>query len=252
MKKNNRIKIYKRNFFTLLEILISLALVSTLLTILISFFIYFNDLSVVSDKSKREIFQKKYAEKRIMQIFQDLAKESADNGNRLRHDFLFFTEKLSSDSVQGETLVLTYNNREQFHVEGSNRILARLYIDKKGHLSLMTWASSLRDELEGKRLLAKEELLDSIKDIKFHFLVYQDPEGKVIDPKEIGAAEELIEPYPPGEWRTSWPVNFKERPILVKIILIQKKEAEEERKIVFAFPLGDRKMNKFIKLKEAL
>lgn len=134
----------KKNF-TLIELIVSLFLISTILFVLFKFFISISKVEISFEKSKKEIFFKNRMNVKLNTIFSKLSSKT----------FKFYTENRS--------LFFEYDRGIDPDPAFSAIISSSLFINKKKELILRIYSSdnkSLKDEV-----LAK-----NIKDLSFEFI----------------------------------------------------------------------------------
>lgn len=152
----------KRTYFTLLETLIALFILSILLVVIFTFFRDLSSLSVAGKGAQKESFQMRYLETRLAYIFERTHNEKDKKSNRV----YFYTQPQNSDFSDSTSLIFTYENEVRKDPTFSGNVLGRLFLDKRGKLRLMTWPITLN---ETHQHMHQEVLLDNVKSLKFRF-----------------------------------------------------------------------------------
>lgn len=221
----------KRAYFTLLETLIALFILSILLVVIFTFFRDLTSLSLAGKDAQKESFQMRYLETRLAYIFERISNENAKN----MHDFFFFTQPPNSEYSDSTSLIFTYNNGVRKDPTFSGNVLSRLFLDKRGKLQLITWPITLNELHEH---MHQEVLLDRVKSLKFRF--YAAPAqvsnvGAIATnapiandeqrPKNTEDAGGVQSTNPePDKWHEEvWPLSHNQMPPIVEIVLEVKK-----------------------------
>jgi len=161
--------IIKKHPFTLIEVLISMAMMSLILSTLTYFFYQVSVLNRESEKVESNAFQLRYLENRLMDV---LPKSIASNDKQ--KDFFFFTGT-SSDAFnkQGNPfLVFTFDNCVNLvDPQFSNHVLGRIFIDNEDNLSLAITPSTKRWQEDKPILLKREILMEGVESVRFSFFV---------------------------------------------------------------------------------
>lgn len=228
-------KLCHKKYFTLIEVIIALTLISILMTFLFGFY---QNMTVVQnglDKTREENFRRLYLQQRLTDILSTASVEENLFGNR---ELIFYTTKDENTSMLENSLILIYNNGVNALPWFSGTVLGRLYLDKNGRLCLTTWPSPALWKKEGKvldKLPSKREiLLEDVQNLSFEFYVPPIAEEVKVKPKEVTTGREKIEPAP-GEWHKEWPDAYRELPALVKVVV----ETESMDKFIFVIPVAN-------------
>lgn len=236
----------QKRFMSLIEVLIALVLTVAILMTLTFFYRQVTEIGAEVDRVNVKNFNMRYIEARLAHVLPR-AVEAKEK------DFVFFSvgdEGLTKPGSQ--SLVFTYNNGISFAKAFSGHVLARIYLDKGGNLMIAYWPSPKRWEKNQEQPPMKKEMLfQGAENLTFEF--YIAPAMKTVpikekkpnearDPKDKDSKPEveknISEPEPKGEWRKqAWLEEYKELPVMVKIILSRPKEPP----LVFIYPLANTK-----------
>ncbi len=106
-------------------------------------------------------------------------------------------------------------------------MLAKLFVDSEGQLTLLTWPVPARFE-DPEPPMRQEVLLSNVEDVKFwlYRAIPRDKKGLETNP-EAKTGE-----Y--NQWFSEWPVEERELPALLKIVVVIK---GKEEPVVYAFML---------------
>lgn len=229
-------------YFTLLEVIISMALMVILLGTLLYFYQEVNTIGINIDQVQAESFQKRFLEKRLTDIISKSVSEKDE-----KKDFVFFTapDEYGISKPGSQSLIFTFDNGANLDKVFSNHVLGRLYVDLNDRLMLAYWPSPKIWYGNDNPPMKKEILQEGVDSLKFDFFVppdRKDPaakknEKKPAPSKQKNEPEEppAVEPDPKGGWRPdTWSQNFQQLPAMVRITL---KLKGSEKPIVFAVPL---------------
>lgn len=175
--KMQKIKRFRR-CFTLLELLISLALTVVLLSTLTYFYLQVSLLEKETEKVQKENFTLRYLETRLNKILPNSLAE-----HDIKKEFLFFT---SGDlqgllAPQNPSLVFLFDNGVSLDPKRANRVLGRLYLDRDRNLTLATWPLPSKWEKEANApSVQREILMTQIESISFQFFVPPERDRKLI------------------------------------------------------------------------
>ncbi len=221
----------KKAYFTLLETLIALFILSILLVVIFTFFRDLSSLSVAGKVAQKESFQMRYLETRLAYIFERITNEKDNKSNR----FYFYTQPQNSDFADSTSLIFTYDNGVRKDPTFSGQVLGRLFLDKRGKLRLMTWPITLN---ETHQHMHQEVLLDRVTSLNFRF--YAAParvtnEGAIATkglnpnenegPKNEQEQGEVQAATPePDKWHEDvWSSKYKQMPQIVEMTVEVKK-----------------------------
>lgn len=216
----------KKTYFTLLETLIALFILSILLVVIFTFFRDLSSLSVAGKGAQKESFQMRYLETRLAYIFERIPNENDSKSNR----FYFYTQPQNSDFSDSTSLIFTYDNEVRKDPTFSGNVLGRLFLDKRGKLRLMTWPITLN---ETHQHMHQEVLLDKVKSLNFRFyaaparvtnvgaIAPQGPNPNENEgPKNENTAGEVQAKPEPDKWHEDiWSFKYQQMPQIVEIVL---------------------------------
>ncbi|MDP1836069.1 MAG: hypothetical protein Q8K75_09120 [Chlamydiales bacterium] len=211
-----------KRFVTLLEVVIAMALVSVLMTVLMS---YYGQIAMIQgevNSAREEGFQLRYLQARLSYVLPRIVPVRGPVGELdKRDDFYFYSQE---ENELSPSLVFTYDNGIDLDARFSNHVLGRLMLDEKdGHQRLMlyTWPVPrcwTKDEEQPP--MKKEVLVDRITDVDFQF--YYPP-----DPAELpGIAIRGLQSTPVGneqdkpakdQWMSRWYPSYMDLPAVVKV-----------------------------------
>ena len=240
----------KKSAFSLIEVLIALALTSLILVSVMSIFRQVSQMSRISEGLQQENFRLRYLENRLSQIFPRAVSATAK-----QKDFYFFT----SQNPPG--LVLSYDNGVSKQKEFSNHVLGRFFLDPQTRrFYLATWPSPQRWLPNLPPPIKLEVLLEDVQELSWDFFVPPDKgwkpqlaggdsapepkkdEGKG-DKKEKGdngkaqktekGEQPAQKPPVDGAWIGDWKQEYKLLPGLVRLKIVSRDRAHQ-----FIFPLS--------------
>lgn len=216
---------------TLIEVLIAMVLTVLVLTTLMFFYQQISFISTDIDKVKAEHFHLRYVENRLSNILP-----RAINEKDKARDFVFFSLNDEGIGLSGsQSLIFTFDNDVKRDGIFSNHVIARLYLDKQGRLTLAYWPSPKRLTDIHAIPMKKEILFEGADSLAFEFFI---PPGKASEAKLTKASDNPI-PEPRGDWRRQlWSKEFQMLPAIVKVIVGVKEDKDKTKQtITFAFPL---------------
>ncbi len=200
----------RRRYITLIEMLISLVLLSFLLS---SLFFWYRHLTIRHDtlaKTKWPLIEERYCDQRLQKLFSQIQLQSP-----------FFTTR--------DGLVFTFDNGPHPEPLLSHHVLGRLYHDERNNtLSLGVWPLPKEESTTPSENLV---LLDHVTSVSFKLYYPPQPSKKGVDTEEVG------HPVPNEGWQSIWQQAYPVFPAMLKLIVIR--EGKKER-LVFAFELPDR------------
>ncbi|MDB2614086.1 type II secretion system GspH family protein [Chlamydiales bacterium] len=190
----------KQRRITLLEVVISLGLISILLGALFSIYSYVKGVEVDLLYQKERGYQTRYLEGRLGAIFLEIPPVEKDKT-------YFYTDSNS--------LVLSYQRGSCIDPLFDGEILGRLYLDGMGRLIFTSWPPKERWKTPPYPEI-KEVLMEGVEDLSFTFFV---PPKKdiIIDTPTVGKGENS-EPES-NKWHPVWYREYERLPPLVRIKL---------------------------------
>lgn len=214
----------RKRYITLIEVLIAMSLVSILLTSLFGVYSYLyqihNEINRQATANTRLLF----AQYRLASILPKTEEIITIDKKKTALPFII-TEQISQYN-EGKNLIFVFDNGVDGDPDFSTELLARLYLNSKGELILITWPWRLDPNL-GPVPSRKEIILEGISELDF--AVYSPPPPPT-EIEERGA----------GIWHSLWPTEApiveeedKEEkitplPSILKILLTFKPKASEE------------------------
>lgn len=229
------IQIKKRQFATLLEVLIAMALTAIVLTSLTFFYREIDYMNKKSDRLQAESFQRRFLQYRLTQIIP----KAIPFGKRRSKGTAFFYSTTFSEGLfkpGTESLVFGYDNCENLETKFASEVLGRLYVDNQSRLCLGIWPAPKRWKKDVPPPMKKEFLFENVDHLKFDFFIPPD-HGKL---KFLGTsttqpknAEQAAQPSPIGDWTQVWLKEYAQLPGIVRITI----QPKEEKPLVYEFPL---------------
>lgn len=231
---------YRKRFFTLLEVLISLGLTVVVLTTLTYFYRQVSDLNAKAEVLEKEGFKMRYVESRFSKIFPLATPPGKKNG-----DFFFFTVSdpgtifAQSSPV---SLIFTFDNGVDLAKDFSNIVLARIFLDEKKRLSMAMWPSPQKWKLGATIPMRLEVLLEDVDQLKLSFFVAPDRKWQLDDNAKTNSNKSQVpapvvvttNPSPEGSWIADWSHDYKQLPAMIKLEILRKGKTD-----YYVFPLSN-------------
>ncbi len=254
-------RIKKRLAFTLIEVLISLALTALLLTVLTSFYQQISYLDRKTEDLEATHFKLRYVENRLADVLLNVW-----SNYKSKEGALFFTSGDAQGLLapgQPSLLFILYNGCDQ-NTEISNTALARLYLDKSHRLCVTFWQPDSHWPPSPTQSAKHEVLMEQVESIAFKFYVppqrnisklmkylqhekakqkkQKEDEPIVKTPSPANSPEavqemKLLEGPGISGWVSEWPTSFQKLPAMIKIELTYKSDKKEAAPTTFVFPL---------------
>lgn len=199
----------KKRRVTLIEVLISISLLSIVLFALLS---SYSQLKMVDSAIAKEIdqgFETRHLESRLQSLF--LQTLSAGKNN-----FFYIEQPAFSNSP---SLIFSYDAHAMLDPRFSGQVLGRLFVDPENRLILATWPSPLRYR-DHPIPMETSILAKGIESIGFLFFAPPSKELGKVDPE-------------PNKWHPDWKKSYEKVPPLMKIQLIK----TSSERIEFSFYL---------------
>jgi len=203
---------------SLIEVLISMVLVSILMTTLMGMYAQFEWMHVEVEQARRESFELRYVQGRLAEV---LPKAISSANSDHKKDFYFYTSQEESGQLRAPSLVFAYDNGIDLDPLFSNHVLGRLFLEQVGNrkqLVLTTWPIP-RCELSEQPPMHKEVLLDDVTDLSFSFF---EPYPHVVEKEATGDTkkkqEDRAQPSV-NSWQETWLAEYDKLPVLVKVQL---------------------------------
>lgn len=188
----------RRSNFTLVEVMISLTLMTLLLSCLFSWY-----RSMVSSKAelshaKVPVMEEHYFTKRVQEM---LTKSTLQKG--AEEDITLFYHEIESNA-----LVFTFDNGPCRQPLLSNLVMGKLYLDReKDLLCLGLWPLANR----GKAPSFTFVLLDQVTKLSFEYYYPPDHFRFEVDP------DATLQPSPKEGWQNEWLKKYEKLPALVRV-----------------------------------
>ncbi len=214
----------------MIELLISMALTTLILSALMFFYRQIVYLNGKYDEAQRESFQLRFLENRLSDILPKAVPEKTS-----KKDFYFFSEPDTHGTFKNNSpsLVFTFDNGVDIDKSFSNHVLGRIYLDPRGNLTLAMWPSPARWEEGDTPPMKKEILMENVSSLSFEFFI---PPEKTEEPIPNDKKNAKIEPQPRLTWVNRWQQNYKQLPAIVKVEIVRTVD-KKERKFTYAYPL---------------
>lgn len=222
-------RVSKRHI-TLIELLISMALTTMILTTLMFFYKEIVHLNARYDEQQRESFQLRFLENRLSDILPKAVPEKT-----AKHDFYFFSDPDYHGTFKNhsQSLVFTFDNGVDYDKSFSNHVLGRIYLDQSGRLTLAIWPSPARWTDGDIPPMKKEILLEGVNKLEFHFFIPQDKSEEAVANNN---KNDKVEPMPRLSWVNKWQQNYKQLPAIVRLEITRTVD-NKDQKITYAYPL---------------
>ena len=149
----------KKKAFTLIEILISLFLISIILMVMFRFFSSSLRMEIKIEQAKKEIFSKNNLQLRLDTIFSKISNKTFSNSP------IFYTEN--------NKLFFVYDNEIDPNPKLSSDVFAILYLSKNQNLTLKIFPFE-----KEKTICRKEILKKNVDSLSFEFFTKKDGEVK--------------------------------------------------------------------------
>jgi type II secretory pathway component PulJ len=238
MVKKKQFKTFK-HYFTLLETLIALTLLSVLLTIIFGLFRELSFITTQIGEREKESFQMRYVEMRLNGLFQRIVNEK----EATKRKFYFYTQPAEEGISNQTSLIFTFNNKARANPNFSDDILARLYVDEHHQLVLVTWP--IYSE-QPHREMQKEILLQNVRGMSFQF--YAAPERQLNQQAVTGTPVDPEKKTPEkDQWHSEWLKTYAQMPSILRLTVdiasdpeaLKDKQAQnklKETKFAFVLP----------------
>lgn len=217
----------QKRAFSLLEVMVALALTSLILVSVLSFFKEISKTNRIAEGVAQESFRLRYLESRLSQIFPTAG------SNLSKKDFYFFS------THNPPALTLSYDNGTCKQKELSNTVLGKFFLDpQKRCFYLATWPSPDKWTPGIQPPLKLEILMEDVDEINWEFFVPPDKNWK---PKLLGNTSKTgsskqdppVKPTVSSGWTAEWRQEYKLLPGLIRLQL--KSGGKSSR---FIFPLS--------------
>jgi hypothetical protein len=226
-----------RRPFTILELLISLALTSVILSTLTYFYHQMTMAGIVMDRLQGENFKERYVEHRLGAVLPRAIAYKNGNG------FHFFTSRNTEGILMpgSQSLIFVFDNCVQANKEMAYLVIGRISLDAEGNLLLVTWPPEKRWKENEPISSSYEVLMEGVSKLEFSFFV---PPLKGKTDLKTGNARTVTEPDPletnRGRWEPEWNPEWRQLPAMVRVIATIREEDSrgefKDKELIFAFP----------------
>lgn len=199
----------RRQFFTLLEVIIAMALVSLLMTMLFSYYAQIESLQAAAAREKEEGFQLRYLQARLATL---LPSTISKNGE----DFYFYTHRGSEEMA---SLTFTFDNGVDLDAHFSNHVLARLFLEEsQGNLLLARWPVPRCWTKEEAPPMLREVLIDRVTGLDFAFYYPPTPsENKGVTIRGVQNSPTTKGELETNQWYSLWHSSYRDLPAIIKV-----------------------------------
>lgn len=235
-------KIYKRCYFTMIEILVAMGLAMGVLIALMGFYSYVAYIGKMGKDLEKKTFDTLYLQTRLSDLIPQSipyykSTKSRKKDQELETDYNFFT----SNGNGSPSLTFLFENKTSNNSMFSGKSLGRVYVNEKKQLSFALFPSPMRWNTAGEVPVKIEILAEDVDSIKWSFFtpleanrdeMWQDM--KI--PKNGKEGETKAPEYPPGQWVTEWKNDYLKLPPLVRLEIVKGKETT---KFIFPLPMSE-------------
>ncbi len=195
----------RKRALTLIEVVISLSLLTLLLGVLFSSYGSLMTEGAMIEKKREEVFGVRYLELRLNTLFSKICWSKEKDGNVL------YTERIPAGPY--ESLLFAFENGDDTDEHFCNKNLGRLFVDHEGRLILASWPKPKSEE-DYKKEMRLEVLAEGVEDLKFSFYVPHDLK-KVVESEGI-RDNEGSEPPRIG-WIEYWNLAWHRIPPMIRV-----------------------------------
>lgn len=207
-------KVQRTSYLTLIEIMISAALILFLAGSLMGFYRFALSTQTTAKKLGIEAMQTLYTREHLANI---LTNTTAKKENK---PFWFYTNEQNGQF----SLIFTYDSGAKADPLFSNTVLGRLFL-QNGKLILLTWPT-LPSAREPHAPMLLEVMAENIESIQWSFYNLTET-----NKTETPIANEIDK----QGWADQWPIEKDKLPALIRLKIKQKNKKEE----LFTFPLNN-------------
>ncbi len=183
---------------TLIEVLISISLLSLVLFALLSSYSQLKITDQAIEKEVQQGFEIRHLESQLQSILIQTLKIK-------EKESFFYTDYPSFSS--SPSLIFSYDARALLDPKFSSTVLGRLFIDTQGNLTLATWPSPKRCK-EHPIPMRTLVLAKGIQSMSFSFFVPPSHELGGTIPE-------------PNKWHSEWKISYGKVPPLMKIQIVK-------------------------------
>jgi len=186
----------KKRFFTLIEVIVSLSLITIILTFLFGYFSKITKVEQDIEDLKKIVYKQNHLHIRLNNIFANLyAKEFDEN--------VFYTK--FEKNKKNLSLIINFDNGIDPDPNFSEIVKAEIFIDKKNDLILEIWPNDKKIKTTRKELL-----FSNVNKLEYKFLSCSDLQMK----KSV--LEQITDSV---FWYDSWPKEKKSLPSVIYVKL---------------------------------
>jgi hypothetical protein len=203
----------KKRSFSLLEVLIGLALSSILFAVLLGAYFQAQYAAIKVAKEEKDRFPEKFLLHRLSEVFLNLSQDVDQTAQ------FFYTLDLAESLGNAPALLFSYDNGMVLTPWLSGNVLGLLFLDQDKNLTLITWPSRDKWADDKPQKMHREVLWSNIEIVRFDFFYVPENNG------EAGKA--------PSWLRGAWPKEIKGVPAAIELFL----ETSEKKNHSFLFPI---------------
>lgn len=220
----------RRNSFTMIEILISMGLAMSVLTLLMGFYAYVMYIGKKGDQLERKTIETFYLQSRLSGLIPEAipyfkSTKSRKKEGEIKTEYNFFSSFLNGSS----SLTFLFYNEASIDPQFSGNTLGKIYVNENKQLVFSMLPSPLKWG-NNQNVPAKTEILASgVERMEISFFTPLEAnrvelwkDMRVSSPRENENNNSLD--FPPGQWVSEWKNSYKKLPPLVKLELIKKNE----------------------------
>jgi hypothetical protein len=156
-KMKSKLRLLQIKQFTLLEVLIALALTTILLSTLLAAYFQAESATFEGERYRASLWPKRVMTQRLNAIFSTLTSPS---GKDKQYFFL---------GQDGTSLIFSYDNGINFVPTFSGDVLSELYLSKDGEITLLTWPDRSTWNEEALPNPKREVLISHVESLNFAF-----------------------------------------------------------------------------------
>lgn len=163
--KKQLLRRVRRHRFSLIEMMVSIVLISMLLTALFGAYSQVTYANSSIDKIRDQAFAARYLQSRLSDVLMKVSSAKKKGAQ-------FFTVVENHSYADGSSLVFTFDNGYSCDPRFAATVLGRLYLSPGGELTLALWP------IDSNEPMRKEVLYSDVTGLAFRFMTN---EGEVVD-----------------------------------------------------------------------
>jgi hypothetical protein len=163
--RESRLNVLSRRPFTLLEMMVSLGLLSILLVILFGVYHQISSAQTEMERIRERAFANRYLQTRLSDVLSKVVKPKKSG-----HPFFMISEEHAY--AEGKSLIFTYDNGYACDRRFAGKVTGRLYLSPEKRLFLATWP------LDAPTSMRKELLFEGVEVVDFVFLTNK---GEIVE-----------------------------------------------------------------------